>query len=134
MGRGVRSKIFIPNNTNIGCYIGNLKHNSESNNDWIYSFQYVLKDYYIDGQNIDSITSLFNHSDNPNVRVFSELHDADELHEVHITFYTNKDIKIGEELFIDYGPSYWISAKEKGIFKDIKQKLITDYFVSLGNK
>jgi len=128
MGFGVRAKVFIPRNTFIGCYIGELTNNKSCNENWKYAYSYIFKEFYIDGSTFDSITSFFNHSDKPNVTDRFELHNTDEYEEIHISFYTTQDVDIGEELFIDYGDDYWTYALKQGILKDTKQKLITDYF------
>lgn len=130
MGRGIRAKTSLPKDFCIGCYIGELLKNSEKEENWKYGFCYVLNGYYIDGSTFDSITSLINHSNKPNLDVKFEVHNVDEIMELHITFYTNKEIDPKEELFIDYGSEYWEHAKKLGIRKDCKQRLITEYFVS----
>jgi len=130
MGRGVRTIQYLEKGTKIGCYIGRLLHKNDKNlNDtWKYNFQYPFTDFTIDGSTKDSIMSLLNHSDKPNCSSFYEIHKIGEIEEIHITFYLNKDVDIGEELFIDYGDEYWEYSAKIGIRKDKKQKLITDYF------
>jgi len=128
MGRGVRAKIDLLKNTKIGCYIGPIVTNENKDVDWIYAFQYVFKNTGVDGSKIESMTSLLNHADKPNCDVFFQIHSIYGIEEIHLTFFLNKDVKMGEEIFIDYGTEYWENAKLKGINKDIKQKLITDYF------
>jgi len=132
MGRGVRAKTFIPEKTNIGCYIGELMHNdrNEEEDIWKYSYHYIFKKYFIDGSSGDSITSFLNHSDKPNVTDTFELHEVNDYEEIHITFYTTCDIHQGEELFIDYGDGYWKYSEKQGIRKDSRQRLITEYFPS----
>jgi SET domain-containing protein len=141
MGKGVRAIKHIPKNTPIGCYMGTVKHQSEirKSDDWRYNFFYALKDYTIDGSNCDSIMSLINHSDKPNIQVSHHLHSignpSKPVEEVHIVFITKTDIEPYTELFIDYGEDYWKASKLMGINKQIeqpnthKQKLITDYFI-----
>jgi len=131
MGRGIRAKNYIPPNFCIGCYIEDLRKNKDVDEDnWRYSFYYVLNGYYIDGSKLDSITSLINHSNNPNLSIRNEIHIADGIEELHITFYTKREIQPKEELYIDYGPEYWVYAEKNGIRRDTKQRLITEYFNS----
>lgn len=129
MGYGVRVKKDLSENTKIGCYIGPLIFGKNDDDEkWIYSFQYVFSDSAIDGSTKESMTSLLNHSNKPNCNVDFEIHSVDGIEEIHLTFCLNKDVKMGEEVFIDYGEDYWRYAVKLGIRRDIKQTLITDYY------
>lgn len=132
MGRGIRAKVELFKGEKIGCYIGSIKAESYTDETWKYAFQYTFKDYSIDGSSIESMMSLLNHSDNPNCNVDYEIHKVDGIEEIHLTFFLLKDVLPGQEIFIDYGQEYWEYANKNGIHKDIKQKLITDYFTILG--
>lgn len=130
MGRGVRAIISLPKCSKIGCYIGPVKEGNFNDERWKYSFQYVFKNSSVDGSSIESMMSLLNHSDKPNCDVFYEIHKVEEIEEIHLTFILSKDVKRGEEIYIDYGESYWRHASELGIIKDTRQRLITEYFNS----
>lgn len=126
MGKGIRAKIDLKENEEIGCYYGELKMNCDKG-DWKYGFAYALKGFYIDGEK-GSYMSYTNHSDNPNVDVIWGMHNVGINNELHLIFRVNKYVKKGTELFIDYGEEYWEFAKTQGIIKTGKQTLITDYF------
>ncbi len=128
MGRGIRAKMDLLKDTKIGCYIGPIIDNYVSDDKWKYYFQYVFKTMSIDGSGIETMMSLMNHSDKPNCDVPFEIHLVNGFEEIHITFVLNRDVKKGDEIFIDYGDEYWTYAAKVGINKDIRQKLITDYF------
>jgi len=130
MGRGIRAKKHITKGTKIGCYLGTLKHNTErkSGDDWRYDFCYGMKNYYIDGSQCESMMSILNHSDSPNVDTKYHIHKINGVEEVHIVFITRNHIMYHEELFIDYGEDYWKGAEKEGIMKQKRQSLITDYF------
>ena len=128
MGKGVRAIKDISKSAKIGCYIGPIIVGNTVDENWKYTYQYVFKNSAVDGSTKESFTSFFNHSDNPNCDVHYELHNVADLEEIHITFFLKRDVKKGEEIFIDYGPDYWIYAETLGIKKDIRQTLITDYF------
>jgi len=130
MGRGVRVKRDLVKNLRVGCYIGPIIQDKDYTNDenWKYQFQYIFKNSSIDGSTEESIMSLLNHSDKPNCDVEYEIHMINGIEEIHLTFILNKDVKKDDELYIDYGRQYWEHAAKLGIYKDIKQKLITDFF------
>jgi hypothetical protein len=120
MGRGVKAKTYIAKGTNIGCYLGTIKHITErrKGDDWRYDFVYGLRGYYVDGSKCKSMMSLLNHSDIPNVNARYHIHIKDDgMEEVHIVFYALRDISPDSELFIDYGEEYWITAERNGIYK-----------------
>ncbi len=133
MGRGVRAKISLPKSAKIGCYIGPIKEGHYYDERWKYSFQYVFKKYSVDGSSIESIMSLLNHSDKPNCDVLYEIHKVEDIEEIHLTFILSKDVKRGEEIYIDYGKEYWEFASKSGIIKETRQRLITEYFNSYYN-
>ena len=41
MGKGVRAKEKLYKGQRLGCYMGEIKHNSEKSKDWRYNFAYV---------------------------------------------------------------------------------------------
>jgi SET domain-containing protein len=145
MGKGVRAKESLYKGQRLGCYMGEIKHNSEKSKDWRYNFAYVeskklcfldsrdkkleeffifLKDFYIDGKD-ESLICYMNHSSKPNVKIIWEKH----CDEIHIVFVANQIIDEGEELFIDYGEEYWNYARKQNIRPEGRQRLITEYFI-----
>jgi len=107
MGKGVRSKFSLPKGTEIGCYLGNIVPEKSVRKDNYYVFYYMLRGWVIDGSTNNSITSYLNHSKNPNLSTFFTFHFVDGEPELHLSFKTNQDVEIGEELFIDYGEEFW---------------------------
>ena len=86
----------------------------------------------IDAKYSGNYTRFINHSCSPNVKVNSLLlclsrltficqqvanvsWDYDEIQLIHMCFYTDKLIKKGEELTIDYGEAWW--ANKVGYLK-----------------
>ncbi len=124
MGKGVRAKEKLYTGQRLGCYMGEIKHNTEQSKDWRFNFAYVLKDFYIDGKD-ESIICYMNHCSKPNVKIIWEKHGD----EIHIVFVANQIIDEGEELFIDYGEEYWEYARKQNIRPEGRQRLITEYFV-----
>ena len=41
MGKGVRTKEKLYKGQRLGCYMGEIKHNSEKSKDWRFNFAYV---------------------------------------------------------------------------------------------
>ena len=72
MGKGVRAKEKLYKGQRLGCYMGEIKHNSEPSKDWRFNFAYVLKDFYIDGKD-ESLICYMNHSSKPNVKIIHRL-------------------------------------------------------------
>jgi len=125
MGKGIRAKKGLEKGMEIGCYLGELK-SSGDRSDGVYDFAYALKGFYVDGKN-GSLMSFCNHSDRPNVDVIWRMHNVGN-DELHLVFRLNRDVKKGEELFIDYGEEYWEGMKKNGVIKTTRQRLITDFF------
>ena len=125
MGKGIRLRRDMEKNMEIGCYLGELKGKGDMS-DGVYNFAYALKDFYVDGKN-GSLMSFCNHSDKPNVDVVWRMHNVGN-DELHLVFRLNKDVKKGEELFIDYGDGYWEWMKNNSVIKTTRQRLITEFF------
>lgn len=98
MGRGVFATQDIPANTTIHLADYIKVPEEEVNNTPTfakYVFQYSKKYSALSL----GVGSLFNHSDNPNAEVcFSKVGEREVME-----FYSVKDIKAGEQIFISYG-------------------------------
>ncbi len=128
MGRGVRAAKNLPKGTRIGCYMGVLRNSKDviEFRDWRYDYAYGLKNYYVDASDCKSMMAILNHSCYDNVGTRYVLHECyDGMIECHIEFFTIRDIHVGEELFIDYGPDYWKYAKTRGL---VQYELCDDSF------
>ena len=70
----------------------------------------VFKDYYWTVENttfiINGIGCYSNHSDNNNIEPIFDFIDG-KINSKYIKFIAIKDIKKGEELFVNYGKGYW---------------------------
>lgn len=112
IGKGAFAREDIPKDTYLGCYLGEYVYDivCKSFEETMYYFSTVFHNYAVNGKNA---TRYFNHSDDFNVSVMDVIHEND----IHNGFYTNKDIKKGEQLFIDYGDGYWKKAEKYGYFK-----------------
>jgi len=126
MGKGIRVKRDLRRGVEIGCYLGELKGCGD-NSDGVYDFAYALRGFYVDGRN-GSLLSFCNHSDRPNVDVIWRMHNVGN-DELHLVFRVNRDVREGEELFIDYGEEYWEGMRKRGVIKTTRQRLITEFFV-----
>lgn len=116
-GWGVVSAQDIKKGTYISTYTGEIITNEEAEqrakiydaNDRAYLFdldfflcQGAESEYTIDARQYGNISHFFNHSCDPNIRVYACLinHHDERLH--HNTFFACKDIKRGQELCFDY--------------------------------
>ena len=57
----------------------------------------------INSENFGSEARFMNHDDNPNCKIYMSMDNR----KVRAFIYTTKPIMAGEQLFIDYGRSYW---------------------------
>jgi len=113
MGKGVRTRKSLPAGTEIGCYYGNIVPSNTISKTNYYSFYYILRGFAIDGSVNQGMMSFMNHAEEPNVSTFFKFHWIENNPEIHLTFFTNKDVEIGEELFINYGEEFWEGHIEK---------------------
>lgn len=108
MGYGVFTDEDIKKDTSIEISYCLKTHNSLINPTTDYLFENV-----IDGNPNESVLalgygSIYNHNDEPNVAWRKPFQGKP-----FIEFYALKDIKKGEELFINYGKKYWLVRKKK---------------------
>lgn len=109
-GLGLYTLINIKKGDTIGDYTGKIINQKEFdsgkhiNNKYIL---YVTKDHYIDAENPkkSGYTRYINHSSNPNCRFVT----SNRWKTARVEALRN--IKIGEELFLDYGDEYWLDGK-----------------------
>ena len=115
-GMGVFTTVDIPYNTQkpkvLGQYKGtkiNIKKiiNSKEDIDTSYYMDAPEEENHIkiDGKNSGNWTRFVNHSPNPNIYA--------EIDGNHIWFIQLREIKAGEQLFIDYGHDYDFSSYDK---------------------
>ena len=113
-GKGVFSLIQIKKGDTIGSYIGRYMKDKEfesgkhENNHYIL---YICKDCYIDAEDLkkSNYTRFINHSKKPNCKfVVSTRHKTARVEAL-------RNIKIGEELYLDYGPEFWIHLKANSL-------------------
>lgn len=110
-GRGVFTKEFIPNNTFLGYYEGELINRKEATSNYCYE---LSENYFIDAfRTPRSIFSMINDAKwsdyEYNCEFVNEFENFKTTmdHNKLVGVYTIKDIKENEELLVSYGPGYW---------------------------
>lgn len=110
-GKGVFSLIPIKKGDTIGSYIGRYMNDKEFDSGKHENNHYILhicKDCYIDAEDLkrSNYTRFINHSKKPNCRfVVSTRHKTARVEAL-------RNIKIGEELYLDYGPEFFINDEK----------------------
>ncbi|HEX2583400.1 MAG TPA: SET domain-containing protein-lysine N-methyltransferase [Chlamydiales bacterium] len=112
MGWGVFAEKEFDPMTFIAEYSGLVRRRRRGDDQNSYCFEYLIMpeeetDYLIDAQDQGGISRYINHSSSPNLS--SSMISCNGVS--HIILYTNKCIKTGEQLFYDYGPTYWKKRK-----------------------
>jgi len=108
-GYGLFAKNDIKKKKWIGQYSGHIRYSTPKKDEKnAYCFEYVTgykypENFTIDAKKKGNLTRFINHSFEPNLKP-SLIYFGPIL---LIGFFTNKDIKEGEELTYDYGPDYW---------------------------
>ena len=72
-------------------------------NDYLFTSPDAPTDYLV----VMGCGMLYNHSDNANSGW-----EVDETDNRFLRFYADRDIKVGEEIFHDYGSEYWSTRAE----------------------
>ena len=123
MGKGVFAREDIKEGTYLGCYLGEyvLYIPCSSFEETMYYFSTAIHNYAVDGKNM---LRYFNHSDDHNVDVLDVIHEGD----IHNGFFANKEIKKGEQLYINYGDEYWKKAEVFGYFKYEENPYLENYY------
>ena len=104
-GRGLFSRISIEPDDTIGHYTGKIVNDDEVNNEPYLSSDYILwvcTNHNIIGEGpLSNYTRYINHSEEANGRiVVSTRWKTARIEAI-------KSINPGDEVLIDYGPSYW---------------------------
>merc|ERR1719427_799364 len=127
LGFGLYAKHFIPKNTVIGEYTGELIDKKEHDNRSREYHEQGLSSYFfntatsmtIDGGPMGNHTRFINHSCRQNC-------SAVALAENEITIVTDRFINQGEELFLNYGKKYFTNLKclwgENNCFNNFKKQ------------
>lgn len=110
-GNGLYALKDIKKGDTIGDYKGVVLNEKQFNNQKEMSMYvlFVTKNHYIDAKDPkkSNYTRYINHSSKPNcVFVTSNRWKTAKVKAI-------KNIKTGEELFLDYGPDYWIHSEPK---------------------
>lgn len=104
-GKGLFSKVVIAPGDTVGHYTGIVLTDEEVNNPPYVDSEYVLwvcKDHNIVGEGpMASYARYINHHDDPNCRIVTSTRWKKARIEAV------KEIRPGQEIFIDYGPYYW---------------------------
>ena len=90
----------------IGEYVGEmLKHDSNHESDYLASTN-IKKgtwEWSINAEYYGNETRFINSSKEPNCKMYA----SKDNHKIRIYIYTTKKVRKGEELLLNYGPSYW---------------------------
>ena len=107
IGRGVFATEEIKKNAFVGCYVGVVEPYDPylDFNDYLYKYPLICETQplIINAKNYGNITRFINHSFSPNL----SKHYAYCNHVFHVIFLANRIIEKDEQLFYDYGKSYW---------------------------
>jgi SET domain-containing protein len=116
-GYGVYSKYDIPAKTRIDEYVGEIIDDEEGSKrqDKTYFFRVFHKDgtsHIIDAlpNEHSNIMKFVNGVRTPQQRKRQNCEAYQRGNKIY--FKTLRDVKAGEELFIDYGPTYWLKPEE----------------------
>ncbi|KAI6172339.1 Histone-lysine N-methyltransferase [Aphelenchoides besseyi] len=106
-GWSIRAATDIPNNTFIMQYIGEVFTYKEADKRKDHSFQYNMDtrgrcDYVIDAINMGNEGRWINHSCQPNLRTLGVMASRFDEFYNELAFFAARDIKMGEELTINY--------------------------------
>ena len=119
-GMGTFAKKFIPKNTDLGEYFGEITPIKPNNTDYTWSFF-----ENVNGTPVKKFVDALNFKENNPLRYVNSAKNEQQrpllntkffMSEGRVHYLTTRDIKSGEELFIDYGKKYW-SSRNKNIQK-----------------
>ncbi|CCD69863.2 SET domain-containing protein [Caenorhabditis elegans] len=114
-GWGVRASVDIAFGTFIGEYAGELIDDEEAmdrhDSTFLFETKVGSETLTIDAKYSGNYTRFINHSCAPNVKVANISWDYDKIQLIHMCFFTDKAIRKGEELTIDYGEAWWANKK-----------------------
>jgi hypothetical protein len=108
-GYGLFALCDLKKDTYIGEYTGVVrKHKRQLDKKNSYCFEYKLGDekkakFTIDAKYMGNYVRFINHSYSPNIMPYAAYTNG----VIHIILKTNSDVFKGQELFYDYGPTYW---------------------------
>jgi len=75
------------------------------------SLQNYVYQYIMDGKSIPIVPlgwgGIYNHSDNQNLNYKAEYLIVQDENKLVFNFWANRDIEVGEELFVNYGKEYF---------------------------
>ncbi|CAD5209986.1 unnamed protein product [Bursaphelenchus xylophilus] len=107
---GVRALEEIPRGQLVGEYVGNISRTQLQTEHDNYIFSFTDKNgvnWDVDAHKMGNFTRFMNHSCDQNV----DSNVTEDTFPPRILFYSNRRIRINEELTIDYGHEWW-TAKE----------------------
>jgi hypothetical protein len=121
-GLGTFATQFIPVNTNLGKYYGDVTTNPPVNTDYawtIFDTDKIGKQMkkYVDGINYKENNPLRYVNAPKNQQEKSIINTSMFQREGNVHYKTTRNINKGEELFIDYGDNYWTSRKNRNAQK-----------------
>lgn len=110
-GKGAWTNVDIPKGTNIGYYKGKKlslqQYNNLKNEDYVWELSSPKGPFYVDGR----VKSKSNWLRYVNHKPGSKANLEPYQYGGKMWYRARKNIKEGDELFIDYGDEYWVNKK-----------------------
>lgn len=112
-GKGLFTKTFIPKASRIIEYTGTIttweKVKDEADNAYIY---FLKPNYVIDGRNHPKSLGRYANDAKGLVKTNGKSNNATfENDGLRVFMVASKDIQAGEEIFVEYGKSYWNTVR-----------------------
>lgn len=116
-GRGLFAKVNLKPGDTVGEYTGKILTDKQTESEPYVESEYILwvcTDCNILGEGpLANHTRYINHSEKPNSRIVASTRWKKARIEAI------QQIKAGEEIFIDYGPDYWIAKKSNDCLNEM---------------
>ncbi|GMT12688.1 hypothetical protein PFISCL1PPCAC_3985, partial [Pristionchus fissidentatus] len=115
-GLGVRTLVPIQSGFFISEYTGIVREidPSDVKNDYCFETILGVRRVEIDGSRVGSAARCFNHSCDPNAMIVKVAWDpVEERRLFHLAIFALREIKIGEEITINYGAPFWMEKMDE---------------------
>ncbi|KAM7349030.1 histone-lysine N-methyltransferase G9a [Cochliomyia hominivorax] len=107
-GWGVRTMVHIPKGSFVAVYTGEILTEMEADRRMDDSYFFDLgHNHCIDANYYGNVSRFFNHSCEPNIVPVRVFYHHQDYRFPKISFFTCRDIEVGEEICFDYGDKFW---------------------------
>ncbi|KAI8116791.1 Histone-lysine N-methyltransferase EHMT2 [Lucilia cuprina] len=107
-GWGVRTMVHIPKGSFVAVYTGEVLTEMEADRRTDDSYFFDLgHNHCIDANYYGNVSRFFNHSCEPNIVPVRVFYQHQDYRFPKISFFTCRDIEVGEEICFDYGDKFW---------------------------